>query len=195
MENHGKIYKTHLLGSPTIRVIGAEYAKTIIFGENDIVTQKWPTSTRLLLGEGSISQSTGTVHRVRRKIMKTAFRTDSLSDFVPLIQEKVCTALERWCDAENILTYPECKRMAFSAAARIMLGMEIDSLMGIEMAMLCKDFLSNIMSIPFDVPGFGFHKVSGRLLDRALKRRKFAKYETCANFIFCTFPASVTAND
>ena len=88
--------------------------------------------------------------------------------------------------------------MAFSAAARIMLGMEIDSMMGIEMAMLCKDFLSNIMSIPFDVPGFGFHRVSGacwigRLTAGNLQNMK--PLQICTGFIFCTFPASVTAND
>ena len=160
MEKHGNIYKTHLLGSPTVRVIGAEYVKKIIFGENDIVTQKWPTSTKLLLGEGSVTQSTGNIHRIRRKTLKIAFRTDSLSDFVPLLQEKVCKALEGWCDRRNILAYPACKHMTFTAAARAMLGLEIDTLKGKEMSSIFIDFLSNIMSIPFDIPGFGFHKVS-----------------------------------
>jgi len=73
MERHGKIYKTHLLGQPTIRVIGAENIKTILLGENRLVTQNWPQSIRILLGNGAITQSTGYVHKVRRKHMMHAF--------------------------------------------------------------------------------------------------------------------------
>lgn len=74
VEKYGLIYKTHMLGRPTVRVIGAGNVKTILMGENNIVTSNWPTSTQLLLGAGSISQSSGSVHKVRRKYMQHAFR-------------------------------------------------------------------------------------------------------------------------
>ena len=159
MQKYGPIYKTHLLGKPTIRVIGAENVKKIVLGENDIVTQMWPSSTRLLLGGGSISMSSGDIHRVRRKQMLTVFSLDILYDFVPVLQEKICDVLEAWCQKRDILGYPECKRMALVAAARLMLGLEVDSKKGEELSWVFQDFLNNIMSIPFDMPGFGFHKV------------------------------------
>lgn len=158
MQKYGPIYKTHLLGKPTIRVIGAENVKKIVLGENDIVTQMWPSSTRLLLGGGSISMSSGDIHRVRRKQMLTVFSLDILYDFVPVLQEKICDVLEAWCQKRDILGYPECKRMALVAAARLMLGLEVDSKKGEELSWVFQDFLNNIMSIPFDMPGFGFHK-------------------------------------
>ena len=133
--------------------------KKIVLGENDIVTQMWPSSTRRLLGDGSISMSSGDVHRGRRKQMLSVFSLDTLNDFVPVLQEKICGALETWCQKGDILGYPECKRMTLVAAARLMLGLEVDSKKGAEMSCVFQDFLNNIMTIPFDIPGFGFHKV------------------------------------
>lgn len=178
MEKYGKIYKTHILGRPTIRVIGAENVKKILLAENDLVTQNWPTSARLLLGEGSVSQATGSIHRARRMHMQSAFGTDTLSDFAPLFQEKICNAIETWCDAGTIITYPECKSMTLVIAARAMLGLEIDSLKGKEMSLIFLDFLTNTLSIPFDLPGFGFHKgmnAKRRLMDEIRRLRSHAK--------------------
>lgn len=73
MKQYGTVYKTHLLGRPTIRVIGAENVKKILLGENTIVTHNWPTSVRMLLGSGSITQSSGHAHKIRRKNMMHAF--------------------------------------------------------------------------------------------------------------------------
>lgn len=159
MEKYGPIYKTHLLGNPTIRVVGAENVKKILLGENETVTQHWPPSTRILLGAGAISQSSGIIHRLRRKHVLTAFNTDTLSGFVPVLQEKICSALNAWCEKGHIVTYPECKHMTFIAAARLLLGLEVDSLKGKKMSWVFLDIVNNIMSIPLNIPGFGFHKV------------------------------------
>ena len=187
MEKYGKIYKTHILGRPTIRVIGAENVKKILLAENDLVTQNWPTSARLLLGEGSVSQATGSIHRARRMHMQSAFGTDTLSDFAPLFQEKICNAIETWCDAGTIITYPECKSMTLVIAARAMLGLEIDSLKGKEMSLIFLDFLTNTLSIPFDLPGFGFHKVCQKQSIHECELSKTAADDTLMFFLPLSF--------
>ncbi|KAH3706575.1 hypothetical protein DPMN_065963 [Dreissena polymorpha] len=52
LRRYGNVYKSHLLLSPCIRVVGADNVKKILMGENTLVTATWPLSTRLLLGKG-----------------------------------------------------------------------------------------------------------------------------------------------
>ncbi|KAL8616612.1 hypothetical protein ACOMHN_036644 [Nucella lapillus] len=48
---YGNVYKTHLLGRPTVRVMGAENARKVLMGENSLVTSFWPSSIRRVLGQ------------------------------------------------------------------------------------------------------------------------------------------------
>ena len=70
-EKFGNVFKTHLLGKPVIRVTGAEYIRKIIMGEHSLVASQWPKSVRLLLGDTTLSNSVGDVHRHKRKVKRS----------------------------------------------------------------------------------------------------------------------------
>ncbi len=54
---YGKVYRTHVLGSPMVIAVGAE-ANTFLFrNENKYVVSTWPKSTRILLGASSLAVS------------------------------------------------------------------------------------------------------------------------------------------
>ncbi|XP_053406786.1 cytochrome P450 26A1-like [Mercenaria mercenaria] len=158
VEKYGCIYKTHLLGRPTIRVIGAENVKKILMGENSLVTSNWPKSARILLGAGSVSQSAGIVHRVRRKHMLRAFSLETLNSMVPVVQEVICKSLMDWRNRKEVYTYPECKLMAFTVSACALIGLDMTSSKKSGMHDTFMDVLKNIMTLPFNIPGFGFRK-------------------------------------
>ncbi|KAL4232173.1 hypothetical protein ACF0H5_009748 [Mactra antiquata] len=158
VETYGFIYKTHLLGRPTIRVIGADNVKKILLSENVLVTHNWPTSARLLLGTGSISQSSGHVHKIRRKNMMHAFRLDEMDKMVPVMQDVIRSNLEEWKSKRDIYTYPQSKLMAFTVSACTLVGSDMTSLINSGMHDVFKQILDNIFSIPLDIPGFGFRK-------------------------------------
>ncbi|WAR21445.1 CP26A-like protein [Mya arenaria] len=158
MEQYGHVYKTHLLGRPTIRAMGADNVKKILMGENTLVTSHWPTSVRLLLGSGSISQSSGHVHKVRRKHMMHAFSRCTLDDMTNVIQNCVTSCMHEWPAAGRMYAYPECKRLAFTAAARALLGIEPHHFEQSQMHETFCEFLKNLMTIPYNIPGFGFRK-------------------------------------
>lgn len=69
-KRHGNVFKTHLLGKPLIRVTGAENIRKILMGEHTLVCTQWPLSTRIILGPNTLVNSTGELHKRRRKVMR-----------------------------------------------------------------------------------------------------------------------------
>lgn len=69
-KRHGNVFKTHLLGKPLVRVTGAENIRRILLGEHSLVSTQWPQSTRILLGPHTLVNSSGELHRLKRKVRR-----------------------------------------------------------------------------------------------------------------------------
>jgi len=65
---YGFIYKTHLFGRPTVRVMGAENVRHILLGEHRLVSVQWPASVRTILGSGCLSNLHSAQHKHRKKV-------------------------------------------------------------------------------------------------------------------------------
>ncbi|OPJ84397.1 hypothetical protein AV530_015823 [Patagioenas fasciata monilis] len=85
---YGFIYKTHLFGRPTVRVMGAENVRHILLGEHRLVSVQWPASVRTILGSGCLSNLHNGQHKHRKKVIMQAFSRDALQHYVPVIQEE-----------------------------------------------------------------------------------------------------------
>ena len=158
-EKFGPIYKTHLLGRPTIRVYGAQNVRKILHGEHTLVTTSWPTSTRLILGEAALSLSVGASHRQRKKVVLRAFTQDCLMADVRPIQDVVQETLAGWCRQGNILGYPECRSLTFTITAKILLGFQFSEKARLELLATFYEMENNLFSLPINLPGTGLNKV------------------------------------
>ncbi|XP_023571955.1 cytochrome P450 26A1 isoform X3 [Octodon degus] len=67
---YGFIYKTHLFGRPTVRVMGADNVRRILLGEHRLVSVHWPASVRTILGSGCLSNLHDSSHKQRKKGVK-----------------------------------------------------------------------------------------------------------------------------
>ena len=155
------MFKTHILGKPTVRVIGPHNVKQILRGENNLVATQWPRSTCILLGEGCISHASGRNHATRKKALVKTLSGSALSGYVPIIQEVTRLYIRKWCRQKCIMGCPEFKKMNFEVSSRVLVGFqmvenELESLMGV-----FETFISNLFSLPLNIPGFGFRRVCG----------------------------------
>ena len=66
---YGFIYKTHLFGRPTVRVMGADNVRRILLGEHRLVSVHWPASVRTILGSGCLSNLHDSSHKQRKKVV------------------------------------------------------------------------------------------------------------------------------
>ncbi|XP_074641268.1 cytochrome P450 26A1-like [Tubulanus polymorphus] len=154
----GNVYKTHLLGQPTVRVIGRENVRKILLGENKLVTTWWPASTRRLMGTGALSHSVGIIHRKRRKLIAKAFTHDALERYCRPMQRAIKRHVIRWCEDGYILGYQEAKYLTFALAARVLLGFHFTRRDIGQLLAVFNDLVDNLFSLPYNIPGSGFHK-------------------------------------
>ncbi|KAL2078429.1 hypothetical protein ACEWY4_026114 [Coilia grayii] len=167
-QKYGYIYKTHLFGNPTVRVMGADNVRQILLGEHKLVAVQWPASVRTILGSDTLSNVHGSQHKNKKRAIMKAFSRDALEEYIPVIQEEVRSALRDWLQRDAcVLVYPEMKRLMFRIAMRILLGFEPDQIKTDEQELVeaFEEMIKNLFSLPIDVPFSGLY--------RGLKARNF----------------------
>ncbi|XP_062382066.1 cytochrome P450 26A1 [Sardina pilchardus] len=167
-QKYGYIYKTHLFGNPTVRVLGADNVRQILLGEHKLVAAQWPASVRTILGSDTLSNVHGSQHKNKKRAIMKAFSREALEHYIPVIQEEVRSALKDWLQRDAcVLVYPEMKRLMFRIAMRILLGFEPDQIKTDEQQLVeaFEEMIKNLFSLPIDVPFSGLY--------RGLKARNF----------------------
>ncbi|KAM7072683.1 cytochrome P450 26A1 isoform 2-T2 [Molossus nigricans] len=161
---YGFIYKTHLFGRPTVRVMGADNVRRILLGEHRLVSVHWPASVRTILGSGCLSNLHDSSHKQRKKVIMRAFSREALQCYVPVITEEVDNCLEQWlsCGERGLLVYPQVKRLMFRIAMRILLGCEPRLASGgdaeQQLVEAFEEMTRNLFSLPIDVPFSGLYR-------------------------------------
>ncbi|XP_020927434.1 cytochrome P450, family 26, subfamily A, polypeptide 1 isoform X1 [Sus scrofa] len=180
---YGFIYKTHLFGRPTVRVMGADNVRRILLGEHRLVSVHWPASVRTILGSGCLSNLHDSSHKQRKKVIMQAFSREALQCYVPVIAEEVDSCLEQWlsCGERGLLVYPQVKRLMFRIAMRILLGCEPRLASGGEaeqqLVEAFEEMTRNLFSLPIDVPFSGLY----RALKQSSTELLFGGHETTAS--------------
>uniref|UniRef100_A0A8C7JYV5 Cytochrome P450 26A1 n=1 Tax=Oncorhynchus kisutch TaxID=8019 RepID=A0A8C7JYV5_ONCKI len=141
-QKYGCIYRTHLFGNPTVRVMGANNVRQILLGEHKLVAVQWPASVRTILGSDTLSNMHGTQHKNKKKV---AFSRDALEHYIP---------------DSYVLVYPEMKRLMFRIAMRILLGFDPDQIKTDEQELVeaFEEMIKNLFSLPVDVPFSGLYR-------------------------------------
>uniref|UniRef100_A0AAQ4P2U0 Cytochrome P450 26A1 n=1 Tax=Gasterosteus aculeatus aculeatus TaxID=481459 RepID=A0AAQ4P2U0_GASAC len=170
-QKYGYIYRTHLFGSPTVRVTGADNVRQILLGENRLVSVQWPASVRTILGSDTLSNVHGAQHKTKKKAIMRAFSTEALELYIPVIQEEVRAAVKEWVAKDScVLVYPEMKRLMFRIAMRILLGFKPEQIKTDEQQLVeaFEEMIKNLFSLPIDVPFSGLYRVRDKLLIHVL---------------------------
>nr|XP_016850825.1 PREDICTED: cytochrome P450 26A1 isoform X2 [Anolis carolinensis] len=185
---YGFVYKTHLFGKPTVRVMGVENVRHILLGEHRLVAVQWPASVRTILGAGCLSNLHDAQHKHRKKVIMRAFSREALEHYIPPIQEEVSACLQQWLLAPGgpngtggcLLVYPEVKRLMFRISMRILLGFRPSQAHAQSEQCLVEAFeemIRNLFSLPLDVPFCGLYKE----LKESATELLFGGHETTAS--------------
>ncbi|KAM4703453.1 cytochrome P450 26A1 [Rhinophrynus dorsalis] len=161
-QKYGRIYKTHLFGTPTVRIMGAENVRQILLGEHRLVSVHWPVSVRTILGSGCLSNLHDSKHKNTKKVIMQAFSQEALENYVPLIEDEIRRAIDMWLQSDScVLVYPAVKRLMFRIAMRILLGFEpqqMDQTQEQTLVEAFEEMIRNLFSLPIDVPFSGLYR-------------------------------------
>lgn len=178
----GKVYQSHLLGKPTIFLIGAEANRWIFAGEGRYLENEWSPAIRKLLGASCLSLISGEAHKQRRKLLAPHFKRTAMAGSVAPMVRITRAHLDRWArDADRgaLAVVPRMRALVFEIAAIYLLGDTDDLGIGLDEFSLDFDtwvgglFVAVPLALPFTRFGRAM-KARGRLfgvLERLVAKR------------------------
>ncbi|GLJ20725.1 hypothetical protein SUGI_0377520 [Cryptomeria japonica] len=156
---HGGIFTTHILGSPTVVMFGAQANKFILINENKLFRNSWPKSIRVLIGEHAMVSSHGADHkRMRRIIHSMILGIETLKKSVGRFERLVLHHLESdWRPGQIFLAHNKLREMTLCVAAEYFIGLKAGD--GLEsFRRHFHDFNAGLLSHPLDLPWTAFGK-------------------------------------
>ncbi|KAI6697198.1 hypothetical protein NL676_017317 [Syzygium grande] len=158
---HGKIFKTRLMGSPTVIVSGAEANQFFLSNEFKLVISSWPSSSVQLMGKNSIMEKHGEQHRHVHGLIASSLGSSSAESLVPKLSKLVQRHLDaHWSGRERINLYHFTKNLTFHIVFECLLGIDVET----GMPEIFERILEGVFAPPVMVPGTSF--------SRAMRARK-----------------------
>lgn len=152
------IYKTHMVGSPSIIVCTPKLCRPVLTNDENFVIG-YPKSTYLLAGRRSLHRISNLEHRrLRRLIASPINGHEALAFYFQHTEGIVINSLDEWASRKQPFEFfTEMKRATFNILMHIFMGYVNDSTLS-TMQNLCSDYRKGLMSIAINIPGFAFHK-------------------------------------
>ncbi len=149
---YGNIFKTHLLGRPTIVMMGPEANQCILSTHMDHFSWRegWPGTFRELLGESLFLQE-GEQHRRNRKLLMPAFHGKALESYFDLMSRISQKYLLNWLQLGTFVWFDEMKKLTFDIASSLLLSSEP----GEETEQLSQwftEFTNGLFALPLKLP-------------------------------------------
>lgn len=120
---YGPIFKTSLLGKPTVFMIGPEAAEFVLSSRADCFSWRegWPEPFKILLGESLFVQD-GEEHRRNRRLLMPAFHGAALAGYVGAMEAIAESYFKRWEEKQEFIWFEEFKQLTFDIASELLLG-------------------------------------------------------------------------
>ncbi|RUS88193.1 hypothetical protein EGW08_004025 [Elysia chlorotica] len=187
LKKYGKIYKTHLLGTPTVRVESDELVALLSSKEPTSLSSgsALPKSVRAMFGERSVIVVSGEEHAAVKKNLSKAFVPVRLKDYLPIVQACVRRHVTSWTQGTG-----ENKMLGFRGCQHLVCDLILETVVGCtrdqdpdgavrEAFVTCND---NLFCIPLDIPGMAFHKAKkARRIVADFARRRLAAADSSSS--------------
>jgi len=155
-KQYGPVFKTHLLGRPTIMMQGAEANHFLFTTENQYFRISWPYSTKVLLGSASLAVQTGGEHIKRRKLLSQAFQPRAIEGYVTQMESITRRYLDKWESLDTLTWYPELRKYTFDVACKLLVG--TDSGSDSHFGELFEQWCNGLFTIPLRLPWTKFSR-------------------------------------
>ncbi|KAE8099386.1 hypothetical protein FH972_017371 [Carpinus fangiana] len=160
VSRYGKtgIYKTHLLGSPTVIVCTPELCRLVLTNEEHF-EPGYPKSMSLLAGRKSLHNISNVEHRLLRRLITNPISGhQAQAIYIKHIEEIVINSLDEWaCMNKLFELFTEMKRVIFKVMTHVFMGSVNDSTFSTTQN-LFYDYFEGLLSKAINIPGFTFHK-------------------------------------
>ncbi|GLT39191.1 hypothetical protein SLA2020_133970 [Shorea laevis] len=155
---YGKVFKTHILGTPIIVSTDPDVNKVVLQNHGNIFVPAYPKPIRELLGEHSILQMTGSLHRRVHALIGGFLRSPQLKARITRdIENSVKFTLASWQHMNPVLVQEQTKTITFQVLVKVLLSVGP----GEDLNLLKREFeefIKGLICLPIKLPGTRLHK-------------------------------------
>ncbi|MDM9381508.1 cytochrome P450 [Chlorogloeopsis sp. ULAP01] len=161
-QQYGNIFKTHLFGSPTIVLIGADAVRFLFSNDGQKLEMTNTPNFEILLGTKSIGVQTGAAHQILRRQLFQAFQPRALENYAITMEAVTQRYLQKWEQMGTLTWYEELKKYTLDIACRLFVGVSTAADESLEK--VYEAWSEGLLTIPVRFPGSKF--------DRAVRARE-----------------------
>ncbi|KAI4297883.1 hypothetical protein L6164_037742 [Bauhinia variegata] len=169
ISKYGPVFKTSLMGSPTVFIVSQAGNKFILGAPEDVFDNKKPMTLQRMLGKQSMMEFTGPRYRLVKGAMVSFLKPECLQKYIEEMDELVKELLLRETkEKETIGAVVFMKKLTSDMACNILFGIKDEY----TKEALFEDFnivFKAIHSLPINFPGTTFWrglKARARIVDR-----------------------------
>lgn len=180
---YGSVFKTHILGSPTVVSMDPELNRYILMNESKGLVPGYPQASLDILGERNIAAVTGSYHKRMRGSLLLVIGSPALRvQVLPKADRDMRCFLQNW-DAKTIDFQQKACDMAFIMHLKHIMEEEADSICGT----LKEEFdklTKGTLSLPINIPGTNYYRgIKARknvikLIRKTIENRKASSSKT-----------------
>ncbi|KAH9311002.1 hypothetical protein KI387_026037, partial [Taxus chinensis] len=154
---YGCVFKTSLMGCPTVVLTGQEGNRFLFQNDGTILTNKQPMSLSRILGRKNILELNKEDHKRMRGAITKFLKPKTLQKFVGRMDSVLQKHfVDCWEGKECITVLPLMKTVTFEVACDLLFSLKDRK----ETDILCKDFteaVKGVWSLPLNLRGTAFH--------------------------------------
>ena len=122
-EQHGRIVRRQDFGGWGVSMIGPEANEMILFNKDKIFSSElgWNPVLELLFPRGLMLMDFEE-HRIHRKTLSVAFKTEPMQHYFTQLDEGITRGLAKWPKGKSLNFYPSIKSLTLDLAATSFLG-------------------------------------------------------------------------
>ncbi|KAH9299012.1 hypothetical protein KI387_030694, partial [Taxus chinensis] len=154
----GPVFKTSLIGHPTVVLCGSSGNRFLLSNEEKLVRMSLPNSYMKLLGQDSLLGKTGEEHRIVRTALGRFLGPQELQNHVAKMSSDIQHHInQKWKGNDEVKVLPLIRNLVFSIATSLFFGIN-DEHQQERLHLLLETIVMGAVCIPLAFPGSGFRK-------------------------------------
>ncbi|CAN6682142.1 unnamed protein product [Malus baccata var. baccata] len=121
-KRYGEIFKTHILGCPSVMLASPEAAKFVLVTRAHLFKPTYPKSKESLIGPSALFFHQGDYHMRMRKLVQGSLSLDIIRNLVPHIEGLAVSATDSWATGQVIDTFHQMKMLSFEVGILAIFG-------------------------------------------------------------------------
>ncbi|GMN42632.1 hypothetical protein TIFTF001_011845 [Ficus carica] len=156
---YGKVFKSHLFGSPAIVSCDLELNMFILQNEDKLFQTSYPKAIHGILGKNSLLLVSGDLHKkLRNVIVSFISSSKSKSNFLHCVEKLLNSMFESWNHRKEVAFFKEAKTFTLSLMVKHLLNIEPGEPQASQILEDFETYMKGFVSLPIYIPGTSYFK-------------------------------------